>query len=185
MVEQLYSSSAEFDLSVCALTPIGHSIVHNCSAAVSFNSLLCLLHPTSVLGSDSDQSASPLQEHAAGRSEYRHSPAHHYRNQWAFAFRYHLFLGPPPTRPRPFQLSVPVSILLVLEAGDSQDGLHPDGTVMHHHEVHKFHKDGQPTRGLFLPRVHRWSLGPWEGHIVAFVLGAVLVLRGVDSMLYS
>jgi hypothetical protein len=65
---------------------------------------------------------------------------------------------------------------LTLETGDSQGGPYPDGTVMHHHEVHKFHKDDQP-RGPFLHRVHRalMSLGPWEGRIVAFVLGAFLV----------
>ena len=54
-------------------------------------------------------------------------------------------------------------------------GIHPDGTVMHH-EVHRFHKDGQ-TRGPFLHRVHRalMSLGPWEGRMVAFALGASLL----------
>jgi hypothetical protein len=62
--------------------------------------------------------------------------------------------------------------------------LHPDGTVMHHHEVHRFHKDGQPG-GPFLNRVHHalMSLGPWEGRIVAFVLGEFHVLRGIDSTL--
>ncbi|KAF8468000.1 hypothetical protein DFH94DRAFT_777826 [Russula ochroleuca] len=85
-------------------------------------------------------------------------------------------------------ISVPViEPALALEAGHSQDG-----TVMHHHEVHKFHKDGQP-RGPFLHRVHRalMTLGPWEGRMVAFVLGcgigvllrmvwvlAVLLVRG-------
>jgi hypothetical protein len=77
-------------------------------------------------------------------------------------------------------ISVPViEPALALEAGHSQDG-----TVMHHHEVHKFHKDGQP-RGPFLHRVHRalMTLGPWEGRMVAFVLGLFFVLNVVDSTL--
>ena len=47
-----------------------------------------------------------------------------------------------------------------LEAGDSQGGPQPDGTVMRHHEFHNFHKDG--PLGPFLHRVHRvlMSLGP-------------------------
>jgi hypothetical protein len=52
--------------------------------------------------------------------------------------------------------------------------------VMHHHEVHKFHKDDQP-RGPFLHRVHRalMSLGPWEGRIVAFETRILNRLIGV------
>jgi len=65
---------------------------------------------------------------------------------------------------------VPVSVIesaFVIKAGDQN----PDGT-MNHHGVHKFHKHG-PPQGPFLHRVHRalLSLGPWEGRIVAFVLG--------------
>jgi len=53
-------------------------------------------------------------------------------------------------------------------------GPYPDAT-MNHHGVHKFHKHG-PPQGPFLHRVHRalLSLGPWEGRIVAFVLGCGL-----------
>jgi hypothetical protein len=56
----------------------------------------------------------------------------------------------------------------VLGAGDPQDGRQPDGTAVHHHGVHRYHKDAP-----FLRRVHRalMMLGPWEGRIVAFVLG--------------
>ena len=78
-------------------------------------------------------------------------------------------------------ISVPVIHPAV--AGDSQGGRQPDGAVMHHHEIHNFHKDG-PAKGPFLHRVHRalMSLGPWEGRMVAFVLGAIF-LRRVDSTL--
>jgi len=75
-------------------------------------------------------------------------------------------------------ISVPViHPAVALEAGDFQGGPQPDGTVMRHHEVHNFHKDGS-LKGTFLHRVHRalMSLGPWEGRIVAFVLGAISVL---------
>lgn len=74
-------------------------------------------------------------------------------------------------------ISVPViHSAVALEAGDSQGVPQPDGTVMRHHEVHNFHKDG-PVKGPFLHRVHRalMSLGPWEGRIVAFVLGAIFI----------
>jgi len=97
-------------------------------------------------------------------------------------FTYHKIISVPVIHPA-----------VALEAGDSQGGPQPDGTVMRHHEVHNFHKDG-PAKGPFLHRVHRalMSLGPWEGRIVAFVLGcgigvllrmvwvlAVLLVRGV------
>ena len=70
----------------------------------------------------------------------------------------------------------------VLGAGNSQD--HPDGTVVHHHGGYRYNKDGQ-HRGPFLRRVHRalMMLGPWEGRIVAFVLGAISVLSAIDSIL--
>jgi hypothetical protein len=57
-----------------------------------------------------------------------------------------------------------VPAAFVIKAGDSQASSHPNVAVMH--------KDGHP-RGPFLHRVHRAliSLGPWEGRIVAFVLG--------------
>jgi len=90
-------------------------------------------------------------------------------------------------------ISVPViHPAVALEAGDSQGGPQPDNTVMRHHEFHNILKDGDA--GPFLHRVHRalMSLGPWEGRIVAFVLGcgigvllrmvwvlAVLLVRGV------
>jgi hypothetical protein len=63
---------------------------------------------------------------------------------------------------------------VALEAGDS--GPQFDDTVMRHHEVHNFNKDGS-FKGPFLHRVHRalMSLGPWEGRIVAFVLGAIFI----------
>ncbi len=69
---------------------------------------------------------------------------------------------------------IPVPVIhsaVALEVGKSQDG-----TVMRHHDVHNFHKDG-PRRGPFLHRVHHalMSLGPWEGRIVAFVLGATFI----------
>jgi hypothetical protein len=55
----------------------------------------------------------------------------------------------------------------VIKAGDSQASSHPN--------VADMHTDGHP-RGPFLHRVHRAliSLGPWEGRIVAFVLGAIV-----------
>jgi len=71
---------------------------------------------------------------------------------------------------------------VALEAGDSQGGPQPDGTMMHHHEFDNFRKDGPP--GPFLHRVHRalMSLGPWEGRIVVLVLGAIFIFSmGVDS----
>jgi len=89
---------------------------------------------------------------------------------------------------------IPVPVIdpsFVIKAGDSQAGPHPGVPVMHH--IH--HKEGQP-QGPFLHRVHRAlsSLGPWEGRIVAFVLGcgigvllrmfwvlAVLLVRGVRN----
>jgi hypothetical protein len=80
-------------------------------------------------------------------------------------------------------ISVPVTHPAVgLEAGDSQGGPQPDGTVMHHHGAHNFYEDG-PRNGPFLHRVHRalMSLGPWEGRIVAFVLGAIFILS-VESI---
>jgi hypothetical protein len=60
-----------------------------------------------------------------------------------------------------------VPAAFVIKAGDSQASSHPNDAVMH--------KDGHP-RGPFLHRVHRAliSLGPWEGRIVAFVLGAIV-----------
>jgi hypothetical protein len=36
---------------------------------------------------------------------------------------------------------------------------------------------------VFIVRSPLMMLGPWEGRIVAFVLGAILVLSAVDSML--
>src|SRR6266581_2308452 len=68
---------------------------------------------------------------------------------------------------------VPVPVIdpsFVIKAGGPQAGSHSDGPVMHH-----IHKEGQP-QGPFLHRVHRAliSLGPWEGRIVAFVLGAAV-----------
>jgi hypothetical protein len=60
----------------------------------------------------------------------------------------------------------------MIKAGDLQAGPHPD-----------MHSDSR-TRGPFLHRIHRalLSLGPWEGRIVAFVLGAFFfLLRGVGS----
>jgi hypothetical protein len=71
---------------------------------------------------------------------------------------YHKFIPLPVINPA-----------LMLEAGDSQGEPHSDGTVMHRHEVHELHKDGQ-HRGPFLHRVHHELmlpvLGPWEGCIV-------------------
>jgi len=50
-------------------------------------------------------------------------------------------------------------------------GFYPDGTTTHH----GIHKDCS-RQGPFLHRVHRalLSLGPWEGRMVAFVLGCGL-----------
>ena len=63
---------------------------------------------------------------------------------------------------------IPVPLIdpsFAIKAGD-----HPSVPVMHH--IHK----GGPPQGPFLHRVHRAliSLGPWEGRIVAFVLGAAV-----------
>ena len=71
-----------------------------------------------------------------------------------------------------------------LGAGDSQDGGHPNGTMVHHHGGYRYHKDGQ-YRGPFLHYVHHalMMLGLWEGLIVMFVLGAIPVLSAVDSMI--
>jgi hypothetical protein len=71
-------------------------------------------------------------------------------------------------------ISVPVIHPAV--AGDFQGGPQPDGTVMRHHEIDNLHKGG-PPKGPFLHRVHRalMMLGPWEGRIVAFVLGAIFI----------
>jgi hypothetical protein len=68
----------------------------------------------------------------------------------------------------------------VLGAGDPQDGRQLDGTMVHHHGAHRYHKDAP-----FLRRVHRalMMLGPWEGRMVAFVLGTVSVFSAVDLML--
>ncbi|KAH9969324.1 hypothetical protein BGW80DRAFT_1335597 [Lactifluus volemus] len=59
---------------------------------------------------------------------------------------------------------------LMIKAGNSQGGIHPDAVVMRHgpHGIENGHLD-RP----FLQRVHHalMSLGPWEGRIVAFVLG--------------
>ena len=50
-------------------------------------------------------------------------------------------------------ISVPViHPAVALEAGDSQGGPQPNGTVMRHHEAHNFHKDG-PPEGPSLYRV--------------------------------
>lgn len=72
-------------------------------------------------------------------------------------------------------ISVPVVHSAV--AGDSQGGRQPDSTVIPHHEIHNF--QDSPAKGPFLHRVHRalMSLGPWEGRIVAFVLGAFFLRR--------
>ena len=61
----------------------------------------------------------------------------------------------------------------VLGAGDPQEGRQLDGAMVHHHGAHRYHKDAP-----FLRRVHRalMMLGPWEGRIVAFVLGTVSVV---------
>lgn len=60
----------------------------------------------------------------------------------------------------------------MIKAGDAQGGHNPDAAMMQH-GVHKIHKHDH-LRGPFLHRVHHalMSLGPWEGRIVAFVLGA-------------
>jgi len=83
---------------------------------------------------------------------------------------------------------------LAIKEGDPRFGSDPDVRLMHH-GMHNKDKGGHP-RGPFLHRVHRalLSLGPWEGRIVAFVLGcgigvllrmfwvlAVLLVRGVHS----
>ena len=77
-------------------------------------------------------------------------------------FTYHKIISVPVIHPA-----------VALEAGDSRGGLQPDGTLMRHHGVHNLHENSL-SKGPFLPRVHRalMSLGPWEGRIVAFVLGA-------------
>ena len=64
-------------------------------------------------------------------------------------FTYHKIISVPVIHPA-----------VALEAGDSQGD--------------NFHEDG-PPEGPFLYRVHRalMSLGPWEGRIVSFVLGAI------------
>jgi hypothetical protein len=56
----------------------------------------------------------------------------------------------------------------VIKVGDPQAGSHSDVAVLHN-----MHNDSR-RRGPFLHRVHGalLSLGPWEGRIVAFVLGA-------------
>ena len=80
---------------------------------------------------------------------------------------------------------VPVPVVAnaaALGAGESQDA--PDDTMVHHHGAYRYRKGGQ-YRGPFLRRVHRalMMLGPWEGRIVAFVLGAIPVLSAVDSII--
>jgi hypothetical protein len=62
--------------------------------------------------------------------------------------------------------------VFVIKAGDPQAGSHPDIAL-----PHNMHNDSHP-RGPFLHRIHRalLSLGPWEGRIVAFVLGAFFPL---------
>ena len=58
-----------------------------------------------------------------------------------------------------------------IKAVDSQGRIHPDVVVMHH-GMHKMRKGDHPD-APFLQRVNHalMSLGPWEGRIVAFVLG--------------
>jgi hypothetical protein len=60
----------------------------------------------------------------------------------------------------------------MIKAGDSQGGIHPDAAVLRH-GPHGVHENGHLDHP-FLRRVHHalMSLGPWEGRIVAFVLGA-------------
>jgi len=70
---------------------------------------------------------------------------------------------------------IPVPVInsaAALDAGNSQDGRYPDGAVVHHHGAHRVSKEAH-YGGPFLRRVHRalMMLGPWEGRIVAFVLG--------------
>jgi hypothetical protein len=70
---------------------------------------------------------------------------------------------------------IPVPVIdpaFMIKTGDPHAGSRPDVAVMHH-EVHEIHNDNH-HRTYFLHRVHRAliSLGPWEGRIVAFVLGA-------------
>jgi hypothetical protein len=59
---------------------------------------------------------------------------------------------------------------------DRRNCTHPP--LLLHHE--NFHKDS-PCGGLFLHRVHyaQMSLGPWEGCIVVFVLGATFILSAL------
>jgi len=102
-----------------------------------------------------------------------------------FHFSYHKIIPIPAIHPGS-----------VFDAGVPQGGPQSDGTVMRYHEVDDFRKDGPPN-GPFLHRIHRalMSLGPWEGRIVAFVLGcgigvllrmvwvlAVLLVRGVRGI---
>ncbi len=71
--------------------------------------------------------------------------------------------------------TTPVPVIdppFMIKAVWPQAGSRSDGPVMHH-----IHKEGQPQGPRpFLHRVHRAliSLGPWEGRIVAFVLGAAV-----------
>jgi len=92
---------------------------------------------------------------------------------------------------------IPVPVIdpaFMIKTGDPHAGSRPDVAVMHH-EVHEIHNDNH-HRTYFLHRVHRAliSLGPWEGRIVAFVLGcgigvllrmfwvlATLLVRGVRN----
>ena len=86
-------------------------------------------------------------------------------------FTYHKIISVPVIHP-----------VIALEAGDSRGGSQSDGTLMRHHGVHNFHENGL-CKGPFLHRVHRalMSLGPWEGRIVAFVLGANFIFS-VESV---
>ena len=86
-------------------------------------------------------------------------------------FTYHKIISVPVIHP-----------VVALEAGDSRGGSQSDGTLMRHHGVHNFHENGL-CKGPFLHRVHRalMSLGPWEGRIVAFVLGANFIFS-VESV---
>jgi hypothetical protein len=96
-----------------------------------------------------------------------------------------LFSSRGPIQPHSSHLSqVHSPVVAALGAADSQDGGHPDGTMVHRQGGYRYHKDGQ-YRGPFLRRVHRalMMLGPWEGRIVAFVLGAIPVLYAVDSII--
>jgi hypothetical protein len=84
-------------------------------------------------------------------------------------FTYHKIISVPVIHPA-----------VALEAGNSQGEPQPDGTVMRHHGVHNIHKGGL-SKGPFLHRVHRalMLLGPWEGRIVAFVLGAIFIFSAL------